>query len=155
MTSHPETMWGAISAITVAIIGVFAAWRTTGGGRQPGAASAPTSAATEQPTQPVEIPTGTGRTIEQHVPESLVPVVRTMASTMSAMQATIDGQQARLAEQARLIDTLQSEARTRDRADVERDEREQRLVAHLEVVHDWIDAGATPPPPARPSWLHP
>lgn len=31
-------------------------------------------------------------------------------------------------------------------------ERAQRMLAHVKRVHDWLDAGAPPPPPVRPSW---
>ena len=31
-------------------------------------------------------------------------------------------------------------------------EQRQQMIDHVSAVHDWIEGGAKPPPPARPPW---
>lgn len=122
--------WSVLGLIVTGVFTFLVTWRTTGGGRQPGASTAKSDKEAERPaTTPVAVPTADGRTEMHDLPASL-------AGSLAALSNTVSSMQRRLADQAVLISELQRS--------------ERLLVGYIDDLHTGIEDGTIPPMPPIP-----
>jgi len=74
---------------------------------------------------------------------------------IKALRAEVDAlklDRERLAQAEREVETLKREVETLKRESESEQKQRAKMIGHVSAVHDWIESGATPPPPARPPW---
>jgi len=74
---------------------------------------------------------------------------------IKALRAEVDAlklDRERLAQAEREVERLRDEVDTLKRESANEQEQRAKMIEHVSAVHDWIESGATPPPPARPPW---